>query len=95
MPNHRSPSSTASSPKGTQALAEAYLSYLYSPEGQEIAAKHHYRPSDAKMAAKYAAAFPKLNLFTIEQLFGGWQQAQKKHFGDGGIFDQIYKPGSH
>jgi sulfate/thiosulfate-binding protein len=81
--------------KGSQALAEAYLSYLYSPEGQEIAAKHHYRPSDAKIAAKYAAVFPKLNLFTIEQLFGGWQQAQKKHFGDGGIFDQIYKPGSH
>jgi sulfate/thiosulfate transport system substrate-binding protein len=81
--------------KGTQALAQAYLSYLYSPEGQEIAAKHHYRPTDAKVAAKYTATFPKVNLFTIEQLLGGWQQAQKKHFGDGGIFDQIYKPGSH
>jgi len=81
--------------KGTQTLAQAYLSYLYAPEGQEIAAKHHYRPTDAKVAAKYATSFPKLNLFTIEQVFGGWQPAQKKHFADGGIFDQIYKPGSH
>jgi sulfate transport system substrate-binding protein len=81
--------------KKTQELALAYLSYLYSPEGQEIAAKHHYRPTDAGVAAKYAASFPKLTLFTIEQVFGGWQQAQKKHFGDGGMFDQIYRPGSH
>ena len=81
--------------KGTQTLAQAYLSFLYAPEGQEIAAKHHYRPTDAKVAAKYATSFPKLNLFTIEQVFGGWQPAQKKHFADGGIFDQIYKPGSH
>jgi sulfate/thiosulfate-binding protein len=81
--------------KGTQALAEAYLSYLYSPEGQEIAAKHYYRPTDPRVAAKHAASFPKLNLFSIEQVFGGWQQAQKKHFADGGMFDQIYKPGSH
>ena len=81
--------------KGTQALAEAYLSYLYSPEGQEIAAKHYYRPTDPQVAAKHAASFPKLNLFSIEQVFGGWQQAQKKHFADGGMFDQIYKPGSH
>jgi sulfate/thiosulfate transport system substrate-binding protein len=81
--------------KGTQTLAQAYLSYLYTPEGQEIAAKHHYRPTDARVAAKYASSFPKLTLFTIEQVFGGWQPAQKKHFGDGGIFDQIYKPGSH
>jgi sulfate transport system substrate-binding protein len=81
--------------KGTQALAQAYLSYLYSPEGQEIAAKHHYRPTDAAVAAKYTASFPKVSLFTIEQTFGGWQQAQKMHFRDGGTFDQIYKPGSH
>ena len=80
--------------KGTQAVAQAYLSYLYSPEGQEIAAKHHYRPTDATIAAKYAASFPRLNLFTVEQI-GGWQQAQKKHFADRGMFDQIYKPGSH
>ena len=81
--------------KGTQEVAQAYLSYLYSAEGQEIAAKHHYRPTDAKVAAKYAVSFPKVSLFTIDQVFGGWQQAQKKHFADGGIFDQIYKPGSH
>jgi sulfate transport system substrate-binding protein len=81
--------------KKTQEVAHAYLSYLYSPEGQEIAAKHHYRPTDAAVAAKYAGSFPKLSLFTIEQVFGGWQQAQKKHFGDGGIFDRIYRPGSN
>ena len=81
--------------KGTKTVAEAYLGYLYSPEGQDIAAKHFYRPSDPAAAAKHAASFPKVNLFTIEQVFGGWQQAQKKHFADGGIFDQIYRPGSH
>jgi len=81
--------------KGTRAVAEEYLGYLYSPEGQEIAAKHHYRPGDPKIAAKYAGSFPKVNLFTVEQTFGGWQQAQKRHFADAGIFDQIYKPGSH
>jgi len=81
--------------KGTKTVAEAYLSYLYSPEGQDIAAKHFYRPSDPAAAAKHAASFPKVSLFTIEQVFGGWQQAQKKHFADGGIFDQIYRPGSH
>jgi sulfate transport system substrate-binding protein len=81
--------------KGTKQLADAYLSFLYTPEGQDIAAKHYYRPSDPKAAAKHAASFPKVNLFTVDQVFGGWQQAQKKHFADGGIFDQIYKPGSH
>ena len=79
--------------KGTRAVAEAYLQYLYSPEGQEIAAKHHYRPRDAAVAAKYASSFATVTLFTIDELFGGWQTAQKTHFGDGGTFDQIYRPG--
>ncbi len=79
--------------KGTRAVAEAYLQYLYSPEGQEIAAKWHYRPRDQTVAAKYANAFAKVKLFTIDEVFGGWQAAQKTHFADGGTFDQIYKPG--
>jgi sulfate transport system substrate-binding protein len=74
-------------------VAEAYLAYLYSPEGQEIAAKHFYRPTDSTVAAKYEANFPKIPMVTIDDTFGGWQAAQKKHFADGGIFDQIYKPG--
>ena len=76
---------------GTTEIAKAYLEYLYSPEGQEIAAKHYYRPRSKEIAAKYQRQFPQLSLFTIE-LFGGWQQAQKKHFEDGGIFDRIYEP---
>jgi sulfate/thiosulfate-binding protein len=76
--------------KGTRKVAEAYLQYWYTPEAQEIAAKNFYRPIDAKVAQKYAAQFPKLTLFTIEDVFGGWQHAQKTHFADGGIFDQIY-----
>jgi sulfate transport system substrate-binding protein len=79
--------------KGTRAVAEAYLQFLYSPEGQELAAKFHYRPRDAKVAAKYAATFAQVKLFTIDQAFGGWQAAQKAHFADGGTFDQIYRPG--
>ena len=75
---------------GTRTVAEAYLEYLYSPEGQEIAAKNFYRPTDAKVAAKYAKQFPKISLFTIDDTFGGWTKAQKEHFADGGIFDQIY-----
>ncbi|MES2355990.1 MAG: sulfate ABC transporter substrate-binding protein [Pseudomonadota bacterium] len=75
--------------RGTRKVAEAYLQYLYSPEGQEIAAKNYYRPVDAKVAAKYANAFPKIALFNIET-FGGWQKAQNTHFADGGVFDQIY-----
>lgn len=75
---------------GTRKVAEAYLNYLYSPEGQEIAAQNYYRPTDAKVAAKHAKDFPKLNLFTIGEVFGGWQKAQKEHFADGGSFDQIY-----
>ena len=75
---------------GTRKVAEAYLEYLYSPEGQEIAAKNFYRPSDAKIAVKYAKQFPKIKLFTIDEVFGGWTKAQKEHFADGGVFDQIY-----
>jgi sulfate/thiosulfate transport system substrate-binding protein len=80
--------------KGTRAIAEAYLQYLYSPEGQEIAAKRHYRPRDEKVAARFSSTFAKVKLFTIDELFGGWQKAQATHFADGGIFDQIYKPGA-
>jgi sulfate/thiosulfate transport system substrate-binding protein len=80
--------------KGTKAVAEAYLQYLYSPEGQEIAARNHYRPRDQQVAAKYANSFANVKLFTIDELFGGWATAQKKHFADGGTFDQLYKPGT-
>jgi sulfate/thiosulfate transport system substrate-binding protein len=77
--------------RGTRAVAEAYLRYLYTPEGQTIAAKRYYRPHLASVAAQYAAQFPKMKLFTIDELFGGWAKAQRTHFGDGGIFDQIYQ----
>lgn len=77
--------------RGTRKVAESYLQYLYSDEGQDIAGKHFYRPRDAKVAAKYASTFPKVNLFTIDDVFGGWQKAQKTYFGDGGVFDQIYQ----
>ena len=76
--------------RGTRAVAQAYLEHLYSPEGQEIAARHFYRPIDPAVAAKFAKQFPKLNLFTIDDTFGGWAKAQKTHFADGGVFDQIY-----
>jgi sulfate transport system substrate-binding protein len=75
----------------TQAVAKAYLEYLYTPEGQEIAGRHYYRPRLAAVAAKYGKQFPKVNLFTIDEFFGGWQKAQKKHFADGGVYDQIYQ----
>jgi sulfate/thiosulfate-binding protein len=75
--------------RGTQAVAQAYLEYLYSPEGQEIAAKHYYRPRLESVAEKYASTFPKVNLFTINEVLGGWQKTQKTHFNDGGVFDQI------
>jgi sulfate transport system substrate-binding protein len=77
---------------GTTEVAKAYLEYLYSETAQEIAAKHYYRPRLEKVAAAHADNFPKLQLFTIEQLFGNWTQAQQKHFADGGVFDQIYLP---
>jgi sulfate transport system substrate-binding protein len=75
--------------RGTRAVAQAYLEYLYGPEGQEIAAKHFFRPRLDSVAQKYAATFPKINLFTIDEVFGGWQNAQKTHFDEGGVFDQI------
>ena len=79
--------------KKTRALAEEYLRFLYSPEGQEIAARNHYRPRDPKVAEKYKATFATVQLFTIDEAFKGWQVAQKTHFADGGTFDQIYRPG--
>jgi sulfate transport system substrate-binding protein len=75
--------------RGTADVARAYLEYLYSKEGQEIVAKHWYRPRDSEVAAKYANVFPKVKLVTIAD-FGGWAAAQKKHFADGGVFDKIY-----
>ncbi len=75
--------------KGTRKVATAYLEYLYSPEGQDIAGKHYYRPTDRVVAAKYASQFSKLNLVTLAEVFGSWQVVQKKHFSDGGVFDQI------
>lgn len=77
--------------KGTREIAEAYLKYLYSDEGQRIAAKNFYRPRDPKVAAEFAKQFPTLELVTIDREFGGWKSAQPKFFSDGGIFDQIYK----
>lgn len=79
--------------RGTREVATAYLEYLYSPEGQEIAARNFYRPTDAKVAARYARQFPAVKLYTIDEVFGGWTQAQKTHFADGGVFDQIYTTG--
>jgi sulfate transport system substrate-binding protein len=71
-------------------VAEAYLQYLYTDEGQDIAGKNFYRPISAKAQAKYSKQLPKILLFTIEQAFGGWEKADKDHFADGGSFDQIY-----
>ncbi len=79
--------------RGTRKVAEAYLNYLYTPEGQEIAGKNFYRPRLNEVAKKYEKQFPKIILFTIDELFGGWTKAQKTHFADGGVFDQIYTPG--
>ena len=75
--------------KGTRKVATAYLQGLYTPEGQEIAARNYYRPRDPKVAAKYANQFSKVKLITIDQVFGGWTNAQKTHFNDGGTFDEI------
>lgn len=76
--------------KGTREVAEAYLEYLYSEEGQEIAAKNYYRPRNEEVAKKYSEQFPTIDLFTIDELFGGWAKAQEEHFNDGGTFDKIY-----
>ena len=78
--------------RGTEAVAKAYLEYLYSDEGQDIAGRNFYRPRAEKAAAKYGAVFPKLSLFTIDEVFGGWQKAQNTHFNEGGLFDKIYQP---
>ena len=75
---------------GTRKIAEAYLKYLYTDEGQKIAAKHYYRPRNSAIAAQYSKLLMNVKLFTIDEVFGGWQKAQKKHFADGGVFDQIY-----
>jgi sulfate transport system substrate-binding protein len=77
--------------KGTRAAAEAYLKYWYTREGQEIAARNSYRPRDTEIAKEYEKSFAKVELFTIDDVFGGWTKAQKEHFAEGGIFDQIYK----
>ena len=78
--------------KGTREVATAYLEYLYTPEGQEIAARNFYRPRLAEVAGKYGKQFPKIELFTVDDTFGGWTNAQKTYFDDGGVFDQIYQP---
>jgi sulfate/thiosulfate transport system substrate-binding protein len=78
--------------KGTRAVAQAYLEYLYSPEGQEIAAKRYYRPRSEAVARKYGNQFPKVKLFTLAEIIGDWQKTNKIHFADGGLFDQIYQP---
>jgi sulfate/thiosulfate-binding protein len=78
---------------GTREIAKAYLDYLYTENGQEIAAKHFYRPRLASVAAKYQAQFPKLTLVTVDEVFGGWKKAQATYFADGALFDQIYQPG--
>ena len=77
--------------RGTRAVAQAYLEYLYSPEGQEIAAKHYYRPRLESVGAEIRRPLSEGDLFTIDEVFGGWQKAQKTHFSDGGVFDQIQR----
>jgi sulfate transport system substrate-binding protein len=78
--------------KGTRAIAQAYLEFLYTPEGQALAAKHYYRPRTRAALAKAPVKFPEIRLVTIDEVFGGWQKAQKTHFADGGVFDQLYQP---
>ena len=78
--------------RGTRQVAEAYLQYLYSPTGQELAAKHHFRPSDPQALEKHQDQFADLALFTIDQAFGGWDRAHEMHFADGAIFDRMTNP---
>jgi len=85
---------TVATRRGTAAVARAYLEYLGSPEGQELAAKHHYRPRDPQVLERHQGGFAKVELFTIDGAFGGWQNASKVHFADRGVFDQIYQPGT-
>ena len=77
--------------RGSAEIAKAYLEFLYTPEGQEIAAKHHFRPRLKDVAAKHADEFPSVELFTVNDVAGGWREAQSKHFNDGGVFDKIYE----
>jgi sulfate transport system substrate-binding protein len=84
---------TVATRKGSLKVAQAYLQYWYTPEAQEIAARNFYRPVDPQVAARHVGQFAKVNLFTIDQAFGGWARAQKTHFADGGMFDQIFQPG--
>lgn len=77
--------------RGTRAVAEAYLEYLYSPSGQDIAARNFFRPHDADVYARYAAQFPAVRLFTVDEVFGGWERAQTEHFADGGIYDRLFE----
>jgi sulfate transport system substrate-binding protein len=77
--------------RGTAVVARAYLEYLYSDEGQDIAGRNYYRPRNPAVAARYSRVFPKLSLFTVDDAFGGWSEAQRTHFADGGVFDQIYQ----
>ncbi|HSB36085.1 MAG TPA: sulfate transporter subunit, partial [Thermoanaerobaculia bacterium] len=76
----------------TRAVAEAYLAHLLSPEGQELAAKHHFRPRLPDVAKRWSSKFPAVELFTIDELFGGWEAAHRVHFADGGVFDRITVP---
>jgi sulfate/thiosulfate-binding protein len=78
---------------GTRDVAQAYLQYLYTETGQEIAARNFYRPRMASVAEKYAAQFPKVSLVTVDEVFGGWKKAHAAHFADGALFDRIYQPG--
>jgi sulfate transport system substrate-binding protein len=78
--------------RGTRRVAEAYLEYLFSPVGQELVARHHYRPRSEEVAARWAGRFPAVDLFTVDEAFGGWTKAQAEHFADGAVFDRIYQP---
>jgi sulfate transport system substrate-binding protein len=80
--------------RGTRQAAQAYLDFLYTPEAQDIAARHYYRPQLPAVAEKFRGQFPKIDLFTVDAVFGGWTKAQREHFSDNGIFDQIYQPGT-
>ena len=77
----------------TRAVAEAYLDFLYTPEMQDVAARHGFRPSNPAVAERFAAQFPPIEMFTVDDMFGGWARVQDVHFGEGGVFDQIYTPG--
>ena len=80
--------------KGSRAVAEAYLEYLYSDEGQDIVARHFFRPSNAAVLARYAEQFPPMRLFTVDEVFGGWSAAQAEHFNDGGTYDRLFAAAS-